>query len=303
MRITSNRVFSPLLNVISFSFYLSVSAFADIDALKRCFDFLKSGTYYISGTKEISFEPEAGKETDPQFGPGPRGLLEMEFANSADMQAFRALRVSKNGNVEYESHATSDEGGLKNLYTSDGTTKLFFGPKQDLHVELKGLNILEVPWGWLTMKGPDNIAIPDYLSSTEGIDARLVETLPVALKGEFFELPHARGVMCKVTFNEKGNSIKEVALKAKQDKHQWLYKVIEERTVALADGKSVSLPSQIVVTCKITGFGVYRYKYSMKTFDISESIPKEIFNVDVGKAGYLWDNDAKTYLKLKANEK
>ncbi len=106
--------------------------------------------------------------------------------------------------------------------------------------------------------------------------------------------------MCKITFNDKLTSIKEVALKAKQDKHQWLYQVTEERTVALADGKNVSLPSQLVVTCKIAGFGVYTYKYSMKALEINESIPKEIFDIDAAKAGYLWDNEAKTYLKLKA---
>ncbi len=222
-----------------------------------------------------------------------------EYSKNQNTEGMRSIRYFGKDKVDYIHHAVWDGKSLKFLRTLNDTASLIIEDSIELLDQPnRSANFVTLPWVFLGVSSEEDLGRGRPIPFTEEINKRMLSLLPFIKKNDFFELPYAPGILCKVNLTEDGG-VQSFILKTKDEVLVWTLGATETKRFTREGGYTVSIPTVITDTFEVKNEIPAMRTYKLLDLKFDGQADSSILQIDASKAGFLYDKNSHEYLKIK----
>lgn len=257
--------------------------------------FFGDAKYSVSSERDFTYNISGEWITKPESGKVDK--MVSNYSRNQNVEGFRSIRYLGES-YEYIQHSVWDGKILQYQRNLKGTTVLFIkNSLEELDFPNRSANLITMPWAFLGLTAEVDLGRGQPISFTNETKARFLALLPLIEKGDFFELPYAPDLLCKVKLSELG-SIDSVIIKTKDEDMVWSMKTTETKEFFREGGLHITLPSKITDTFKIKGAPTVKRDYKLLDLKFGNDADESILQIDATKTQFLYNKDSGEYLKI-----
>lgn len=256
----------------------------------------KNANYSLAS--EVLFQNEVNGKWVNKSTPSNPNKLVLDYTKYNQYEGFRAVRYLETGEMHYDFHSTWDGHKLKVLQIR-GTDKSLHLKESlsDMEVGSRLANVVTLPWFWLMIPSEDELMFPTTFQFSEETEKRFRAVEPYLKSGEFFELPYAKGIECRLKYSDSG-MISGVVVRSMNKEYERSLDFVEWDVSDRKANPPLPVPKKIVETLIMKGLPRLQRTISLLKVEIGSNASKELLQIDVSKADSIWDPELDTYLPL-----